>query len=129
MLQKAIEKAQQEIERIRLSIELAQTLPESDLPIKVGIADTTVHIDLPFNWDIFREYRHLLGRDWESSGEWVTTQLNDNSIHYHMTFKHKRQKEVYPQLMIALDSDSDRSVCQVKQVGVKEVPVMEVVCN
>ena len=130
MLQKAIEKAQVEIARFQATIEYAKLLPESDLPIKIVLTSTVIHVDLPFDWDIYREYRHLLGREWQTdNSEWCTTQHKDNTIHRHMSFRRKGQKEVYPSLMVALDSDSDKSVCQVKQVGAKKVPIMEVVCS
>ncbi len=130
MLQKAIKKAHMDIEKLQATIELAKLLPESDLPTRINITTDTIHVNLPFDWSVYRKYRQLLGKEWESDIEWVTTQHErDNSISHHKSFQRKGQKGTWPNLMIALDSSSDKSVCQVKQVGVKEVPIMEVVCN
>lgn len=134
MLQKAISKAQQKIEGIQRVIEIARLLPESNLPTRINIDEDGIFINLPYDINIYRQYRKLLGKNWQIGGDtWTCTQHGGTSVSRHINFVPKSADYTKywdgPYLKVSLVTDVQGSTCQVKQIGIREVPILEVVCN
>lgn len=134
MLQKAISKAQEKIKGIQAVMSIANLLPESDLPTRINIDEDCIFVNLPYDVNIYRQYRKLLGENWRiGEDSWTCTQHGETSISRHINFVPKNAGYTKywdgPYLKVSLVTDIQGSTCQVKQVGVKEVPILEVVCS
>lgn len=120
--QTAIEKLKIEANAL---LEMAQKIETMlpDLPemVDVWATDRNLRLDLPFNWNLFRQVRRLLGIEWKSKYR----HGDDDGCQYFVYIHHEHKTE----LVLTMKPYHPGSTCQRKQVGVKEVPVFEVVCN
>lgn len=129
MKQQAIEQARKKIEHIQNAINLIEKLPDNEFnfPVKISAGGNGyVHVGIPYSLDALRQYLRAMGQGWKRQGDWIYTQHSDGSVSRHKTYRHSEIKGAY--LMLALDTEMEKSTCQVVQTGVREVPILEVMC-
>lgn len=131
MRKSAIARAQARIRQIERGIELIKMLPDGpfDFPVEILCNDKNPSVSLPFDLKVFKVYRKAMAGEWRCD-DWRDTQHDNLSITRHRMYWPKgtdRWKDGY--VSICLDTDLDGNVCQLVQKGIKEVPIMEVVCT
>ncbi len=123
--QQALKNSQAQIEKIKIGMALIELLPDMEQIERITANDETVHIVLPYNPEILRKYRELMGEDWNQNTS-STTHHNDGTISQCTSFTHK---ELPGDILVAMQTGLEGSTCEIKQVGEKTVPILEVVCN
>jgi len=120
--QTAIENLQQEASELLAIAKKVNNYIPNDLPEVADIWGTrrNIRINLPFDKNLFQVVRAKLGKSWR-----LASSFSNDEGYLFTTLIHTDGVEV----VITMKPDLDGSVCQVKQVGVKEVPIMEVVCQ
>jgi hypothetical protein len=129
-----IEQATQQIEAAQAALQLAKFIPDLSqlgFPVEEGYfgssKDGIVCIHLPYNVECYRRFRRLLGKGWKADHWWFTQHQTDNNMVRNISIY--RNGFTGAHIMVKLDPRLDKSICQVKQVGVKEVPVMQIICS
>ena len=126
--QEAIRNAEKEIENIWKAIELLEALPEFEgveYSTSTNCLSSTVFANLPYDWNVYKQFRRLIGRGWRG-GNWCDTQHHDDTVHHHQSLTHQ---DFEADLNISLCSEMEGSTCKRVQIGTKEVPVYEVTCG
>lgn len=83
-----------------------------------------IRIDIPMTLTAFADFRRFLGSDWKRKPDAYEYQSDSGDRYF--SFLHR---ETGVDLRLCLKADSEFATCERKQVGVKEVPIMEAVCN
>jgi len=97
-----------------------------DISPYVNQYSASISVRLPYNQEYYTEFRRAMGNGW-TGGKWYTTQHGGKSVSRHTSFTWPGIEKA--EVMIAMHTDIETSICQIKQVGVKEVPILEVVCS
>lgn len=121
--QKAIKSLENEIGRIREQIERIKNLPDN-LPGEITATFCSTLIYLPYNLQVIRETRAMLGRDFglthkpgvDVDGDWVAS------------LRGKGENWSNNVLIIA-SANRAGSTCRKVQKGTRQVPVYEIVCD
>jgi hypothetical protein len=117
--QTTVQELKDEATKLLKTAELIEKMLPDDMPGKIWGTDRNIRITLPFNWSLFQQARRKLGQEWKRLNSF-TTDKGDLLITY-------RQGDA--ELVITLDFAHDGATCERRQVGVKEVPIYQVVCN
>lgn len=89
-----------------------------------GNCENYIRIDIPMTITAFADFRRFLGSDWTRDKAAYEYQADDGDRYFSFL-----RKETGIELKLCLRADSQYATCQRKQVGVKEVPIFEVVCK
>lgn len=134
---KVIQEAEGQIRNARKAINLMALLPDPEdfpFPVEYSIYATSVSsvvfASLPYDREVFEIFFQALSGEWVQDGKWINTQHGDSVIHRHCGF-YPKGADRYDSacLTISLGTDVPGAKCQLRQVGVKEVPVMEIACS
>lgn len=119
--QNAIEKLQKKAAQLLLMANRINLLPDN-LPelAEVGAQETYLTIDLPFDLSLLKQTRKALGKDWQFNHS-----FNADDGRKFIVYLSRDKID----LTICLKPTKEGSVCKLNQIGVKEVPIFEVVCH
>lgn len=126
--QQAIQDSIKHITSIGDAICLLKTLPEfnqANYGVYSHSSCSEVTINLPFNWQVYKQFRPLLGKGWKAQG-WLNTQHRDNTIHKHQRFTHPNFRS---EIRISLCTELTGTTCHLEQVGEETKPIFKVVCS
>lgn len=124
--QAAIEGYNQAIAKLQKCRDAVDLLPDAlaEIPgADLYSSSDYLRIDLPYTATAFKDARRLLGKDWKREGYEWTDKIDGDRI---FSLYHKATRI---RLMLVLRANVQGATCERRQVGVKEVPVYEVVCN
>lgn len=130
----AIRMVEENIRLYRASLDLLTLVPQFE-KARYYIDAGSVHVHLPFDWDIYKEYRKALGDQWKHVDDWTTTQHSGAFVSHHTNFLHISDpadkyfmtKRAY--LSVGLHTNLPGSTCKLVQTGTKEVPILSVECS
>ena len=83
-----------------------------------------IRVDIPMTLTAFADFRRFLGSDWKRKPNAYEYQAFAGDRYF--SFLHRKTGV---ELRLCLRADSEFATCERKQVGVKEEPIYEVVCQ
>lgn len=130
MKQSGIARARMRIRQIERGIELIKMLPDGpfDFPVEILCNDKIPTVRLPFDLEAFKVYRKAMVGNWQCK-EWTDTQHEDCIVRHRMYWPKGSNPWRDGYVQVCLDTRLDKSVCKVRQVDTREVPVFEIVCT
>jgi len=100
---------------------LVNRLPvDFNFEVSLSVTSSSVHVSIPYDLNCFRQYRSAMGRGWKSYKPY----MSDTHKVYTYTYSLYR-----PIIYLALHPNMVGATCSIKQVGVRETPIYEVICE